>query len=289
MKTILSILIILTLTICTNGQGNELYKFLDINGKYGFMDKTGLIKIKPKYLRVKDFSDGLSFVSEEVIKKGYKWICIDTLGKKVFDIDDNFPETNFSCGFARVSSFTEHWFINKKGVNEFKKSWVNGYSDFQDGIAYVGNEQYSLSRLYPINTKGERIATRTWSNIDVSYMRRHKASKNNKKDVELIAFKSDSLWGFKSKNGQILIEPYFYKVGEFENGICPVCNFYSPRYFRGFYDAIIDTNGVILNIKNMYCYLGFQGDLIEYYLGPDFSGGPHYFNKDGQIVTPKKE
>lgn len=32
------------------GQGNGLYKFLSANGKYGFMDKTGKIKVKAEYL-----------------------------------------------------------------------------------------------------------------------------------------------------------------------------------------------------------------------------------------------
>ena len=41
----------------------------------------------------------------------------------MFDIAENLPETNYSNGFARISSFTEHWFINSKGKNELGKTW----------------------------------------------------------------------------------------------------------------------------------------------------------------------
>ena len=276
-------------TFLAVGQGNGLYQFIGENGKYGFIDKTGQIKIEPIYLRVNDFSEGLSFVSKEVIKKGYKWICIDTSGNEVFDIADNFPETNFSNGFARISSFTEHWFINAKGKNEFGKTWKNGYKEFRDGIAYVGDEEYSLAQLYPINTKGERIGDKTWSFIEIYEKRKDTEQNENKEEKLIIPFQTDSLWGFKDINDSILIEPKFYKVGEFEKGICPVRSVYVPFEFQGgYYNAIIDSSGHILTETEMYCYMGFQGELIEYYLGPHFSGGPHYIDKNGQIIKPKE-
>lgn len=289
MRILLTILTIFISTFHLLGQGNSLYQFVGDNGKYGFIDKTGKIKIEPIYLRVHDFSEGLSIVSKEVVKKGYKWICIDTLGNEVFDIADNFPETNFSNGFARISSFTEHWFINTKGKNEFCKTWRNGYKNFKDGIAYVGDEEYSLSHLYPISTKGERIGNETWSFIEVFEMRKKLELNDNDIGKVIIAFQLDTLWGFKDLEGQVSIEPRFYKVGEFENGICPVRTVYVPFEFRGgYYNAVIDTTGHILTETEMYCYIGFQGELIEYYLGPHFSGGPHYLDKDGKIIEPKK-
>ena len=268
------------------GQGNGLYKFIDNNKKYGFIDSKGKIIIEPQYLIVNDFSDGLSFVSKEVNKKGYKWICINTNGNEVFNIKDNFPETNFSEGFARISSFEEQWFINKEGINEFRKSWEDGFQNFKNGVAYISDIKFK--DFYPIDKKGIRIGEKTYSRIEVYNL--YNDSKENKENSELIAFESSGLWGFKLKSGKIVIEPKFYKVDEFKNGICAVLIENQAFEIANDYylDAIIDENGKILSKQPMHCYMGFKEELIEYYLGPHFSGGPQYIDKFGQKVIPQK-
>lgn len=272
------------------GQGNGLYKFQSETGKYGFMDETGKIKIKAEYLRVGDFGDGLCYVSKEVIKKGYKWIFIDTLGNKVFDIQDNFPQTGFNEGFAQISSFEEHWFVNKEGVNEFGKTWKDGYGGFNNGIAFVSDVKFS--DFYPINKKGERIDSKTVSRIEI-YNSRKNDNSDIKDEIELrsnklIAFQEKDLWGFKDDLNNIVIEPKFYLVDKFQNGVCAVRTIKQEFEFANdyFLDAIIDEKGVILNEIEMHCYMGFQGQLIEFYGAPHFGGGVHYLNKNGQLVSP---
>ncbi len=293
MKTVITILIISISNILVYGQGNGLYKFIGDDGKYGFIDKTGKIIIEPKFLKVNDFSEGLAFVSEKVINKGYKWFCIDTLGNKIFDIGDNYPETDFSFGFARMSNFSEHWFINKEGKNEFGKTWKDGYLEFRNGIAYVSDIKFS--NFFPIDTNGNRIGTHTFSRVEIynKIKKEEKEEKEEKEDIssepELTSFQSDSLYGFKNRFGDVIIQPQFYRVGKFENGICPVrTKNLQYEFIGGYYNAIIDTKGKILNEVEMYCYMGFKGELIEYYLGPHFSGGPHYLDKNGQKVKPKQ-
>jgi len=284
MKIILTfILSILSLTIF--GQCNGLYKFQSENGKYGFIDKEGKIKIRPTYLIAHDFKEGLCFVSKDVIKKGYKWICIDTLGNEVFDLKDNFPETDFSEGFARIRSYTEHWFIDKKGKNIFGKSWKDGYMEFRNGVAYVSDIQFDY--FYPIDKKGKRIGDKTYSFLEIFYMFKQQEQKDTLKQENLIAFEVNKLWGFKDKRGNIVIEPMYHAVSEFENGLCAVRTEYEEVVFRGgYFNAIIDTQNKIINRSEMYCYMGFKGDLIEYYSGPHFSGGPLYINKQGQSIIP---
>lgn len=291
MKTKITILLILTYFL-SYGQGNGLYKFQADNGKYGFIDKTGKIKIQPEYLNVSDFSEGLCYVSKEVIKKGYKWIFIDTLGNIAFDIEDNFPETKFSEGFARISNFEKHWYINKKGVNEFAKTWKDGYGEFKNGVAYVSDKQFS--NFYPINTKGERIENKTYSTVEIYNSRKNDSSEIKKiiefKSDKFVPYQENELWGFKDNQNNTVIEPKFYKVDKFENGICAVkINKLEFEIVNDYFlDAIIDENGTILNKAEMHCYMGFQGELIEYYGGPHFSGGVHYMNKNGQKIIPKQ-
>ena len=289
LRTTITLLLILV-SFLSFGQGNGLYKFESENGNYGFMDKTGKIKIKAEYLRVGDFNEGLCYVSKEVIKKGYKWIFIDTLGNKVFDIKDNFPETEFSEGFARISSFNEHWFINKNGINEFGKTWKDGHGKFKNGIAYVSEKEFS--DFYPINTKGERTENKTYSRVEIYNSRKNDSleTKNETKfkSDKFIPFQENELWGFKDNLDNIVIKPKFYKVDRFKNGVCAVR--INKRDFEiandYFLDAIINENGEVLNEIEMHCYMGFQGELIEFYGAPHFGGGVHYLNKKGEKIIP---
>ena len=254
------------------------------------MDKSGKIKVKAEYLNVGDFSEGLCYVSKEVIKKGYKWIFIDTLGNKVFDIKDNFPETEFSEGFARISSFEEQWFVNRSGVNEFGKTWKDGHGEFKNGIAYVSDKEFS--DFYPINTKGERIGTKTFSRVEIYNSRKNdrleSKSKKEFKSDKFVPFQENELWGFKDSLNNVVIKPKFYKVDKFKNGVCAVR--INKREFEFandyFLDALIDENGKTLIEIGMHCYMGFQGELIEFYGAPHFGGGVHYLNKNGQKIIP---
>ncbi|MFC4232403.1 WG repeat-containing protein [Parasediminibacterium paludis] len=278
-------ILILLFSTQSFGQINKLYQFRSQNNKYGFIDKTGNIKIEPIYLVVKKFSDGLYFVSKEVITRGYKWVCIDTLGNEVFDIQDNFPETDFSEGFARISSLTRQWFINKKGINQFKRTWKDGYQAFTKDIAYVSNIPFS--NFYPIDTTGRRIGNKTYSRVEI-YQNLKSNSLVFSIDT-LVKFKQDSLWGFKNENGDIVIKPKFYFVDRFQNGLCAVRLSYQEFDVVNdyFFDAIINTKGEIVSQQPMHCYMGLQGDFIEYYGGFHFSGGVHYLDKNGQRVIPK--
>ena len=254
------------------------------------MDKTGKIKIKAEYLIVGEFNEGLCYTSKEIIKKGYKWVFIDTLGNKVFDIKDNFPQTAFNEGFARISSLNEEWFINKKGINEFNKTWKDGHGEFKNGIAYVSDKRNS--DFYPINLKGERIDYKTFTRVEIFNLRKDdKLEVKNKskfKSDQFVAFRKNKLCGFKDSQNNVVIEPSFYKVGKFENGICAVL-VNKPEYEflnDNLMDAIIDEKSNLLNQIEMHCFMGFQGELLEFYGAPHFGGGVYYLDKNGQEIKP---
>ncbi len=289
LKTSLILLLILVSNL-SFGQGNGLYKFRSENAKYGFMDQNGKIKVKAEYLIVGDFSEGLCYVSKKVIEKEYKWIFIDTLGNIVFDIKDNFPETEFSEGFARISSSEEHWFVNRKGINEFGKTWKDGQAGFKNGIAYVSDKKFS--DFYPINTKGERIGTNFFSSVEIYKLidddSLDSKTKTKFKSDKYISFQENGLWGFKDSLNKVVISPKFYKVDVFEKGVCAVRiqDIYIETANDYFLDAVIDENGKTLINIEMHCYRGFQGNLIEFYGGPDFSGGIYYLNRNGEKIVP---
>ncbi|MDP9077577.1 MAG: WG repeat-containing protein [Bacteroidota bacterium] len=150
-----SVFLLILLSHSVFGQGNGLYGFRSQSGKYGFIDQHGKIRIQPVFLIVNDFNDGRCFVSRETSTKGYKWICIDTLGNEVFNIQDDFPETTFNEGFARISNFSTQWFIDKIGNRVFNKSFKDGRGNFSNGFAIVSDEKFQ--NYYYINKTGEKV------------------------------------------------------------------------------------------------------------------------------------
>jgi hypothetical protein len=137
-------------------QGNGLHKFADNKTNlYGFMDETGKIIIKPQFLITDDFSEGLCFVSKDIMQRGYHWIFIDTLGNTIIDLHNDFADTGFSQGYARVSSLDKTWFIDKSGNKMFGRTFADGLGTFSEGFALVNDVQFE--DFYYINLKGEKV------------------------------------------------------------------------------------------------------------------------------------
>ena len=397
--TVKSIIFVLLFPFITFGQGNGLYEFIGKNGKYGFMDKTGKVVISAKYVYVQDFRKGLAFVSEKFASNGDRiWICIDTLGNKVFSIGRNVPEESFSEGYAVITNIDKYWFVDRKGKRVFNKkftdacAFTNGYarvesighgdnsyfidkkgryakhlplngSIFNNGISYCGRKlidtlgnvlidniqewtgasdeflkvkrndkwgfvdrkgniiidfQYEQDRrrefdkFLNLNTDSlDALPKITYRNVGFFYEGLASIQKdslfgfiNLKNEMAIepvfkrVRYFSEGLagatldgekWGFINKEGKFVIEPQYYLVDAFENGVCGVLLANAPMIMNDYYlNAIIDKNGEILYIDEMHSYMGFKGELIQYYDYGDFGGRIHYVDKNGNRVIPKE-
>ena len=58
------------------------------------------------------------------------------------------------------------------------------------------------------------------------------------------------------------------------------------NYYILTFSKLCHENGKTLIEIGMHCYMGFQGELIEFYGGGHFSGGVHYLNKNGERIIP---
>ncbi len=98
------------------------------DGKWGFIDKTGKIVIKPKFDNAKLFSEGLAAIL--IVDK---WGYIDRMGKIVFK--PKFDEgRNFSEGMACVKIAGKWGYINKTGRIIIKPQFEDdGF--FNEGLA----------------------------------------------------------------------------------------------------------------------------------------------------------
>ena len=101
-----------------------------LNGKYGFIDETGREVIPFKYDGAKAFSEGFARV---LLNNKYGYI--DTDGKEVIPFKYDFAY-NFFEGFARVVLNNKYGFIDKTG-RELTPCKYNYANDFREGLATV--------------------------------------------------------------------------------------------------------------------------------------------------------
>jgi len=220
------IIILLLFPLGVFAQGNGLYKFRGDDYKYGFMDKTGKVIIKPIYLRVgyPGFSEGLVFVLKEITPKGNElWICIDSTGKIIFELDQySSPAKTYSEGFAAISNWPKGicYYINKKGEKVFDKNFGVAGS-FSSGYALVSDEKYGYSGYYFIDKRGERAnhlpfnctnfingmsycnsyLIDTLGNILIDSIDEWRGN-----DYEYVKVKRNGKWGFVDQKGNIIID-----------------------------------------------------------------------------------
>jgi hypothetical protein len=234
-SVILMLGVILFLPCMVIAQGNGLYEFIGKKGKRGFMDKTGKVVIPAKYFRSWEFSEGLAFVSEKRASNGdFIWICIDTLGKKIFSIEQqNNPYSAFSDGYAVITNYTNCWFVNRKGKRVFDKKFKYA-SEFTNGFARVCDK--SITDSYFIDKRGVfakhlpedcsvfingiakcgRQLIDTLGNILIDSI--HEWTNAS---YEFLKVARNDKWGFIDRKGNIVIDFQYKKdkIGFFHEGL----------------------------------------------------------------------
>lgn len=108
---------------------------------WGFRNAAGNVVIKPRYMAVADFSDGMA----KFFADG-KWGFIDKTGREAIPASFSIMPSNFNSGFARVlTKNNEAYFIDKNGkkvrgpINVYAKDGNENYiSPFFNGYAIVG-------------------------------------------------------------------------------------------------------------------------------------------------------
>ena len=178
---------------------SEMYVFFDENGKYGYIDKSGKVLVKPKYDKGSMLfsTEGLALVYDED-KDAFGFV--DKNGKEVIALKYD-RAYSFSEGLAAVyNRDKDAWgFIDKKGkqVIDFKYHDVRSFSE---GLAAVYNREKNAWGF--IDKKGGKV-------VDFKYDRACCFSEG------LAAVYSDKkeAWGFIDKEGNIVI-PFIYRYVE---------------------------------------------------------------------------
>ena len=254
---------------------------IEQNGKYGFINHQGDVVIPLLYDDANAFSDGLALVRQNG-RYGY----VDKTGNMIIS-SQWINAKSFSEGLAAVGN--SYWgYIDKKGNYVIDPIWDYA-STFSGGIAVVKSMSGSSSDYQYINNDGEIL------NVVIR--------------EGLYSFEQDEKYGFKNNDGQIVIKPSFYSVGQFSEGLASYLSAFESYGF-------IDTNGKVViqpryeavgsfsegmaavSVDGNYGYINQKGDIViepQWDFASSFSQGVAYVSKDnihwyinseGEPITP---
>ena len=208
----------LILLVCPGTQQRSLAQNADENllpiqqgGKWGYINRSGEVIIKPQFDSAELFSEGLALVRypprKKPLKSGEKTTelvegmgFIDHTGKVVLELDHplHLNGESFSEGLTKYWTWDPgkgnvYGFIDKTGKVVIKARFTDAYS-FVDGLAAVCIEWQKCGF---INKAGDFV-------IEPKYRVTH----SFREGLALAGFEY-SLIGFVNKSGEMVIEPQF--------------------------------------------------------------------------------
>lgn len=173
-----------------------------VNGKFGFINKSGEWAIKPKYDFANNFADGLAIVEPDGAEGKYG--VIDKEGNIVADFKYSQMGDYYSDGLARVMINGKHGFINKLGKLTIPIQFEDA-TDFAEGLAGVQIK----NKWGFINTSGKIVIKPTYAKV-------------RKFSEGLARVTINGKFGFINKSGKILIRPQFSEdsnLNDFHGGL----------------------------------------------------------------------
>ncbi len=213
---------------------------IKIGEKYGYINYSGDLIIKPQFERAHEFSEGLASV-----KLNDEYVYIDKHGKIIFRINADFADTHseglaiflkeqklgfidlkgniviparfqhadpFSGGFACVSRDGKDFYINHDGETAFNKTFETCYS-FNEGYAVVRvlrkNADGTIDKVKKILDKNGKII------LDPHNFR----ILGDKVSSGLIQGKQENSYGYLNLKGEMVIDVgEHYYVNDFSEG-----------------------------------------------------------------------
>lgn len=186
----------------------RLFRILK-EGKFGFIDRTGKVVIKPQFDDAEDFSEGLALV---VISRTKEFI--DVAGKVVIVPRDFEPINGFTNGLARgnitnTSPYTKGY-IDKTGKLVIDTKAM-GACEFSEGLACVQAGKWGFidpSGRYVIKPQFDEVSYFREGFATVTFWDQSKASQHKQ--------------GYLDKTGRIVIQPQFDVTQSFSEGLAAV-------------------------------------------------------------------
>lgn len=169
---------------------------VEINGRFGFINKDGELQVEPNFVTVGYFKNGLAWARSKENKLGF----INNKGEWVIE-PKYFAAKNFDTksGIAMVKDKTEWIYIDIKGNPiSIKEENIESYKEFEDGVALAKSNglwgYLSIEGTWAIKPQFEG-ATEFFND----YAR----------------IKKDGKWGVINKKGELVLKPIYDNIKPF--------------------------------------------------------------------------
>jgi len=195
---------------CAANRFSESLAAVKVNGLYGYIDRTGSLKIKPRFANAGSFRNGLAPCLDEPTRK---WGYINPKG--IWVISPRFIAAEKFCdGYARVGLYRNIQRVPQL-MYILEIPWavidVNG-----DVIGRDPQYEESLDKQSP-NDFGLRSVRNPYTGLEVNITATFDVNSNRPQ------VKSESgLWGFLNKHGDLATPLVFKQVYEFSDGFARV-------------------------------------------------------------------
>lgn len=209
--------------------------FVEQIGKYGYIDNTGKVVIKPQFSWAREFSDGLAQV---IIRKDgtSHYYYIDKTDKIVIDFNIKHTHTfDFVEGMAIIeTSYIEnhklhhiYGFMNRKGEIVIKPQFAR-VANFSEGLARVSTSRLrsEFKHIY-IDKNGNKVIE----------LKRFQQGYDFSEGLACIQIEGEGGfgdYGYINKKGEMVIKPQFVHGSSFSEGLASVCP--GPPWKYGYID-----------------------------------------------------
>lgn len=241
------------------------------NGKYGYSDLNGNIKVKPIYYFADKFSEGLAVVGIEDDFGKVKYGFIDTSGKIVIPFKYKSKPGRFYNNRATITvqdeeniSLYHTGYVNKLGEikltikgasilngtvkegNEYSNSF---YSNFSEGMLIVVKENNKKQTVL-IDTAGNELYLSEKSKFQGKdyYYRIGNEIRNESIQISAYGASSTVYVGLINTKGEILIPPVFIECGYFDE----VSGLAKAKFLKkngAIIEGFINKEGVFVIVK----------------------------------------
>jgi len=211
------------------------------NGKWGYADTSGTLKVDLKYDYTGSFSEGIA-----IAQLGEKFIALDKKGNELFVYDKGILTGEFHDGLICAKEINKNepasykrdkfGYLNTKGEYAIRAQYKNATSFYQ-GYAVVKD---SANKFYYIDVQSNKVPLESNLEIPVECCTEYlgpienivmqggllkvkrKFSKKAEEMSETSTFQYNERFGFVNGKGQIISPCEYDSVGRFTNGVCKV-------------------------------------------------------------------
>ncbi|KJD32136.1 hypothetical protein PK35_11920 [Tamlana nanhaiensis] len=168
-----------------------------VDGKFGYINKSGDWVIKPQFLNAKSFSGDYA----QAMANDKLWGYINRSGEWV--IKPTLKKTKaFQCGIAIVNDGLSWYYIDETGNKILSDVVTDKVYDFSEDLAVVR----TVDNVGFINKKGETVIPKDYTKAFDFYNGYSRVQKNEK-------------WGLIDKTGNEYIKIEYEEIGNLYNGI----------------------------------------------------------------------